>query len=1524
MISKEFGIAVRDQSILHRGKLLIDNRTLFDCGIRSSPKEESNFVLVITKSGKGLLADAKKVKFHWDPARTGSKLSLNAERTTLKLSHGSWQTAQGNVVFQPNSGKYFWEYKFSILNIKKNTFAAVIGIVPDGPYLGRINQPIGWQKVAGWGFIVGLGQILHDGRTSTYIKSKGAPAVKEGERIGLLLDTDNGTLTFFLNGKSLGVAFDSVNIRVRPAISCIQTQEASLVVDNESVHSSSQEQWPPEPELKEHRVISADGFGWKVPGRSSVKLNPSRTHVKCAHSGWTSLEGDQIYKPGTGLHTWEIVLTRIDAEKNVFGCVVGIVPVDAGTGVANQPIGWKKIPGWGLVIGTGQLLHQSTGQPYPSKDLGDVKLLSFKSGDVVGIALDMDKGTLSFFKNGRDLGEAFTGIYSSVRPALSCIQTQETKLRCPASFHNRLSLASSLEDYKVLNGKGSSNVDGFRWEKPSRKPETVSSDGKGTTWNHSTWRTFRGDIVLHPKSGVHEWEITLTALSLRQNNFGVVIGIIPADNTGAVSSNQPVGWKSVPGWSIVAGTGQKLHQSGAIPYVTSETRGGKSFRRGQRVGVRLDTDVGTLEFFRNGVPLGVAFNGICVPVRPALSCIQKQSTLLHHPLSKPLKSAEASHKKELKNGVHQQWFRWKMMPSINLARKGKERMATISADGCEVVTRNAVWQTVRGDSMIKLNSGRHFWVVFLKKLRLDSNTFGIVVGAIPAQNQSQPAINQPIGWKTVPGWGLVAGNGDILHRSAGEHYMKRGGEDGWNVSAFKEGDVLGILVDSDVGTIEYFRNGKSLGIAFSGISVPVYPAMSLIGTQTARLMFRNTENIPKASTEKRTNKFSSKKMRTELGEYISDRKSGWTKEGKHKTNLSQAVTLRISGGTWKTTLGASTMVYGKEEAYEWDVDVEKLDTSKNTFAIVIGVMSSSMLGKVNQPVGWRSARGWAIVAGTGKRLHDSKSSAFCPAFRSRCRITVKYDGRFGSLSFSKDGRIIGKAFTGIKDDVYPAISVIQSQELSLSPIRCLKSAKNKATSRYYETNTVGWGGFGWDKALRGRAIEELENRVVTASGSSWQTVIGDRIFNEGTGVHTWAIEVESLDVTKNIFGAVIGVIPSDFNPRSPSSSQPVGWQRMPGWALILSQGRLLQNGKSRSYGFDTSIREGDVLGVRLDTNRKTLRFYKNRIPCSTSPAFTSLSFPLRAAASVVQRQRIKLISPYSLPVLKIVSESDQEVEVDAPDIDVSASGRNGSRRSKRRGRQGESEASPTDRVDVIDNTKSKKREKKVYQEDKGMVEVRRLLEGLGLMEYYERFKSEHVTYETLKSLDLDDLREIVPKFGHRAQIRNRVKLLVAEETKKSSSPPPGKTNRKKNNDEVEESGNNVGSRKSMGLEIYRRVLSTVVSGMYMNRGQLEQLNQIQKEYALPTGSIEKIMREVGASHEDIKEKLARSEALKAAPAAGKADAVGGAGEASMMEEDPEEEEPPDAYLCPITTELMTDPVVAEDGKTYERSAIAMW
>lgn len=37
-----------------------------------------------------------------------------------------------------------------------------------------------------------------------------------------------------------------------------------------------------------------------------------------------------------------------------------------------------------------------------------------------------------------------------------------------------------------------------------------------------------------------------------------------------------------------------------------------------------------------------------------------------------------------------------------------------------------------------------------------------------------------------------------------------------------------------------------------------------------------------------------------------------------------------------------------------------------------------------------------------------------------------------------------------------------------------------------------------------------------------------------------------------------------------------------------------------------------------------------------------------------------------------------------------------------------------------------------------------------------------------------------------------------------------------------------------------------------------------------------------------------------------------------------QKEPPDEYLCPITHGLMQEPVVAKDGRTYEKAALLQW
>ena len=51
---------------------------------------------------------------------------------------------------------------------------------------------------------------------------------------------------------------------------------------------------------------------------------------------------------------------------------------------------------------------------------------------------------------------------------------------------------------------------------------------------------------------------------------------------------------------------------------------------------------------------------------------------------------------------------------------------------------------------------------------------------------------------------------------------------------------------------------------------------------------------------------------------------------------------------------------------------------------------------------------------------------------------------------------------------------------------------------------------------------------------------------------------------------------------------------------------------------------------------------------------------------------------------------------------------------------------------------------------------------------------------------------------------------------------------------------------------------------------------------------------------------------------------GGSSETAGLSEASEAVEVPNDYVCPITTEMMTDPVTTADGFTYERTAITEW
>ncbi len=105
---------------------------------------------------------------------------------------------------------------------------------------------------------------------------------------------------------------------------------------------------------------------------------------------------------------------------------------------------------------------------------------SYTTSDLIGVALDMDAGTLTFYKNGTSLGTAFTGLSGTFAPAVSCYGGGGWYLNCgqrPFSY-------TPPTGFKALNT--------FNLPDPTIKKPNQYFDCLDWTGNNTSGRTFTG------------------------------------------------------------------------------------------------------------------------------------------------------------------------------------------------------------------------------------------------------------------------------------------------------------------------------------------------------------------------------------------------------------------------------------------------------------------------------------------------------------------------------------------------------------------------------------------------------------------------------------------------------------------------------------------------------------------------------------------------------------------------------------------------------------------------------------------------------------------------------------------------------------------------------------------------------------------------------------------------------------------------------------------------------------------------
>ena len=146
---------------------------------------------------------------------TFNPLDINSTGT---LSNGNldWSTTNGNGncrgTIAVSSGKWYWEYYYKTKPSGGGTGFGILSVLEDKDFPGAANAPDGYTYYSE-GAAASFTKKYNNGTATDY-----GAAFAPGDFIGVALDMDAGTITFYRNGVSQGQAFSGISGTYAPTI----------------------------------------------------------------------------------------------------------------------------------------------------------------------------------------------------------------------------------------------------------------------------------------------------------------------------------------------------------------------------------------------------------------------------------------------------------------------------------------------------------------------------------------------------------------------------------------------------------------------------------------------------------------------------------------------------------------------------------------------------------------------------------------------------------------------------------------------------------------------------------------------------------------------------------------------------------------------------------------------------------------------------------------------------------------------------------------------------------------------------------------------------------------------------------------------------------------------------------------------------------------------------------------------------------------------------------------------------------
>lgn len=569
--------------------------------------------------------DTIEVEFESDdPSRPITVIHTNTSE--------SWHSVKG--VRKYSSGRPYFDFRIDYDGGGSNTWRFIIGVVPAAFEINNASVWVGSQ--GGWGYIGGLGHKNFNSSTNVPY----ADTFTTGDVVGVQLDFSAGTVEFFKNNVSMGIAFENLEGPVHAAVSMTGPgSKVTFLQKNELEDESS---------LRTTEV--ADKQSWESRSKNFHLGDASISwyHANLQSGGFRGKALTQTEFPSQG-------------ELNCFlGQILWLI-LRCVRSVSVQKILSQK-PWLDLLLG-----WADSGSP-----LNQVLSLRICRYLLPGIS-PTDQRITTIFESDKALVHRFL-----LKAATACLELPD-----------ELQDGVMLEDFSDSSVPASSVTAAYKAGVLARQTDRVGSDN--FTWNVIqgsmttqtdviTCQSGFGSVVASVGAARGKWyyEVALKTGGLFQ------LGWATREFSPAAASDG-VG-DCVESWAYDGNRCLRWHD-GKEPY--GDVNEAK-WTLGGVVGCALDLDAGTISYFLNGKALGVAFENINVdsPLYPALSVwINEQCTVR-------LREADWSHSAP---ESHHALVAALSVTPISTAGLGEEAIASEYVSLSRVLMRSTLWKSLFGD-----------------------------------------------------------------------------------------------------------------------------------------------------------------------------------------------------------------------------------------------------------------------------------------------------------------------------------------------------------------------------------------------------------------------------------------------------------------------------------------------------------------------------------------------------------------------------------------------------------------------------------------------------------------------------------------------------------------------------------------------------------------------------------------------------------------------------------------------------------